>query len=238
MNDSVVSTPQQRPSNLGTAASRTSLSFLTAIAKPSSAVWKIFKTLACSYRPTRREKKGWPPLLFVALVRVGRSFLENRRSLHGGRPRSGRSSLDQPLPSADRPRAPATRLPRQCQRGVSASATASLGTSQGSQSAAAGRTSPSRSPVSDHRPLACGIRSMPRSHREQDTKAKEFLGLLFREGRLYTQKAKKALDHDFPSAALGVLYPYGLYDTKRNLGHLNLGLSHDTSRFACAVWVT
>ena len=71
-----------------------------------------------------------------------------------------------------------------------------------------------------------------------DTKAKEFLGLLFREGRLYPQKAKKALDHDFPSAALGVLYPYGLYDTKRNLGHLNLGLSHDTSRFACAVWVT
>jgi hypothetical protein len=56
---------------------------------------------------------------------------------------------------------------------------------------------------------------------------------LFREGRLYTQKAKKALDHDFPSAALGVLYPHGLYDTKRNLGHLNLGLSHDTSRFAC-----
>jgi hypothetical protein len=66
-----------------------------------------------------------------------------------------------------------------------------------------------------------------------DTKHKEFLGLLFREGRLYTQKANKALDHDFPSAALGVLYPHGLYDAKRNLGHLNLGLSHDTSRFAC-----
>ncbi len=66
-----------------------------------------------------------------------------------------------------------------------------------------------------------------------DTKHKEFLGLLFREGRLYTQKAKKALDHDFPSSALGVIYPHGLYDVKRNLGHLNLGLSHDTSRFAC-----
>jgi hypothetical protein len=66
-----------------------------------------------------------------------------------------------------------------------------------------------------------------------DTKHKEFLGLLFRIGRLYTRYAKKALDHDFPSAALGVIYPHGLYDLKRNLGHLNLGLSHDTSRFAC-----
>jgi Rhodopirellula transposase DDE domain len=66
-----------------------------------------------------------------------------------------------------------------------------------------------------------------------DTKHKEFLGLFFREGRLYTQKAKKAWDHDFPSAAFGVIYPHGFYDVKRNLGHLNLGLSHDTSRFAC-----
>lgn len=66
-----------------------------------------------------------------------------------------------------------------------------------------------------------------------DTKHKEFLGLLFRQGRLYTQTAKKALDHDFPSAASGVIYPHGLYDIKRNVGHLNLGLSHDTSRFAC-----
>lgn len=66
-----------------------------------------------------------------------------------------------------------------------------------------------------------------------DTKHKEFLGLLFRQGRLYTQRAKKALDHDFPSAAHGVIYPHGLYDVKRNAGHLNLGLSHDTSRFAC-----
>lgn len=66
-----------------------------------------------------------------------------------------------------------------------------------------------------------------------DTKHKEFLGLLFREGRIYTQQARQALDHDFPSSALGVLYPHGLYDIQRNRGHLNLGLSHDTSRFAC-----
>lgn len=66
-----------------------------------------------------------------------------------------------------------------------------------------------------------------------DSKHKEFLGLLFRAGRLYTQKAKKALDHDFPSAATGVIYPHGCYDVGRNVGHLNLGTSHDTSRFAC-----
>ena len=66
-----------------------------------------------------------------------------------------------------------------------------------------------------------------------DTKHKEFLGLFFREGRLYTQMAKKAWDHDFPSAAFGVIYPHGFYDINRNVGHLNLGPSHDTSRFAC-----
>jgi hypothetical protein len=66
-----------------------------------------------------------------------------------------------------------------------------------------------------------------------DTKRKEFLGLFFRAGRIYTQRAKTAFDHDFPSVAHGVLYPHGIYDANRNLGHLNLGLSHDTSRFAC-----
>jgi hypothetical protein len=31
-----------------------------------------------------------------------------------------------------------------------------------------------------------------------------------------------------------VVIPHGLYDVQRNHGHLNLGLSHDTSQFACA----
>ena len=66
-----------------------------------------------------------------------------------------------------------------------------------------------------------------------DTKCKEFLGLLFRAGKLYTQKAARAYDHDFPQLATGVVYPHGIYDCQRNRGHLNLGLSHDTSRFAC-----
>jgi hypothetical protein len=57
-----------------------------------------------------------------------------------------------------------------------------------------------------------------------DTKAKEHLGQLFRKGRV---------DHDFPSWATGVIIPHGIYDLARNRGHLNIGLSHDTSQFAC-----
>jgi Rhodopirellula transposase DDE domain len=66
-----------------------------------------------------------------------------------------------------------------------------------------------------------------------DTKAKEHLGQLYRKGRLWTQQAFKAFDHDFPSWATGVVIPHGIYDLARNRGHLNLGLSHNTSAFAC-----
>jgi hypothetical protein len=66
-----------------------------------------------------------------------------------------------------------------------------------------------------------------------DTKAKEHLGQLFRKGRVRTQQPFQALDHDFPSWATGVIIPHGIYDMARNIGHLNLGLSHDTSGFAC-----
>ena len=66
-----------------------------------------------------------------------------------------------------------------------------------------------------------------------DTKKKEFVGNLFREGRLYTRETIHALDHDFPTSAEGVAYPHGIYDPKRNFGHINLGTSHDTNRFAC-----
>lgn len=66
-----------------------------------------------------------------------------------------------------------------------------------------------------------------------DTKAKEHLGYLYRQGRVRTQQAFRAFDHDFPSWASGVVIPHGIYDLLRNQGHLNLGLSHDTSAFAC-----
>jgi hypothetical protein len=66
-----------------------------------------------------------------------------------------------------------------------------------------------------------------------DTKAKEHLGQLFRAGRVWTQKAFQSFDHDFPSWATGVIIPHGIYDERRKRGHLNIGLSHDTSQFAC-----
>jgi Rhodopirellula transposase DDE domain len=66
-----------------------------------------------------------------------------------------------------------------------------------------------------------------------DTKAKEHLGQLYRQGRVWTQQAFEAFDHDFPSWATGVVIPHGIYDLARNRGHVNIGLSHDTSAFAC-----
>lgn len=66
-----------------------------------------------------------------------------------------------------------------------------------------------------------------------DTKAKEHLGQLYRKGRVRTQQAFQAFDHDFPSWATGVVIPHGIYDLVRHRGHINIGLSHDTSQFAC-----
>lgn len=66
-----------------------------------------------------------------------------------------------------------------------------------------------------------------------DTKKKEFLGDLFRAGRGYSNGSNAVFDHDFSSYAEGKIIPHGLYDVKRNVGHLTLGTSHDTSQFAC-----
>ena len=65
-----------------------------------------------------------------------------------------------------------------------------------------------------------------------DSKAKEHLGRLFRAGRVRSSTAFRAFDHDFPSWADGVIIPHGIYDRVRNRGHINIGLSHDTSQFA------
>ena len=66
-----------------------------------------------------------------------------------------------------------------------------------------------------------------------DTKKKEYLGNFYREGQLYTQTVIQTYDHDFTSAAQGVIIPHGLFDLKRNAGYLYLGTSRDTSEFAC-----
>jgi len=66
-----------------------------------------------------------------------------------------------------------------------------------------------------------------------DTKKKEQLGNFYRDGRVFTREPIQVLDHDFNSSADGVVIPHGIYDLARNVGHLNLGTTHDTSEFAC-----
>jgi hypothetical protein len=66
-----------------------------------------------------------------------------------------------------------------------------------------------------------------------DTKKKEQLGNLYRDGQLYTLEEVRTLDHDFVSYATGVVIPHSIYDLKHNLGYINLGTSHDSSEFAC-----
>lgn len=66
-----------------------------------------------------------------------------------------------------------------------------------------------------------------------DTKKKEPLGPYYRPGMVFSPEEVPVYDHDFLHAAEGVVLPHGLYDWKRNVGHLYLGLSHDTSEFAC-----
>jgi hypothetical protein len=66
-----------------------------------------------------------------------------------------------------------------------------------------------------------------------DTKKKELLGNLYREGRLYTRETLEVCDHDFPSLADGIVIPHGIYDVVRNEATVNIGTSRDAGEFAC-----
>ena len=81
--------------------------------------------------------------------------------------------------------------------------------------------------------LRAEYQASPNPILSMDTKKKELIGNFYRDGKLYTLKTIRTLDHDFPSSAEGVIIPHGLYDLKQNHGHINLGVSHDTSQFAC-----
>ncbi len=66
-----------------------------------------------------------------------------------------------------------------------------------------------------------------------DTKKKEFLGGLYRDGKLYSHegKALKRFDHDFPYLADGKVVPHGIYDLQANSGFVTLGTSTETAEF-------
>jgi len=66
-----------------------------------------------------------------------------------------------------------------------------------------------------------------------DTKAKQHLGNLYFQGRVRGNAPFQAFDHDFPFWADGVVIPHGIFDRKFKLGHINIGLSRDTTEFAC-----
>jgi hypothetical protein len=66
-----------------------------------------------------------------------------------------------------------------------------------------------------------------------DTKKKEKLGGLYRDGQVYCLEAAQVYDHDYPHLADGIITPHGIYDLKYNDAMVNIGISADTSEFAC-----
>jgi hypothetical protein len=66
-----------------------------------------------------------------------------------------------------------------------------------------------------------------------DTKKKELMGNLYRDGKLYTLEVQKVFDHDFPHLAYGIIIPHGIYDVTKNKAYINIGTSKDTGEFAC-----
>lgn len=74
-----------------------------------------------------------------------------------------------------------------------------------------------------------------------DTKKKEFLGGLYRDGKLYSQDGVplKRFDHDFPHLAEGKVVPHGIYDLQSNKGFVTIGTSAETPAFVAesiALW--
>ena len=68
-----------------------------------------------------------------------------------------------------------------------------------------------------------------------DTKKKEDLGNLYRDGKLYVRRGQqlKRWDHDFSYLSEGKIIPHGIYDLCNNSAFINIGTSKDTSEFAC-----
>jgi hypothetical protein len=66
-----------------------------------------------------------------------------------------------------------------------------------------------------------------------DTKKKEAIGNLFRDGKIYTTETIEVFDHDFPTLAEGVAVPHTVYDIKHNEAYVSIGTSRDTSEFSC-----
>lgn len=66
-----------------------------------------------------------------------------------------------------------------------------------------------------------------------DTKKKEPIGNFYHPGSLDSSDTIEIYDHDFTRFAEGIVIPHAIYDLHHNTGYINLGISHDTSAFAC-----
>lgn len=66
-----------------------------------------------------------------------------------------------------------------------------------------------------------------------DTKKKEKLGNLHRQGEVYCNQAIESFDHDYPHLSTGTLVPHGIYDMKTNEALITLGTSNETADFVC-----
>ncbi len=68
-----------------------------------------------------------------------------------------------------------------------------------------------------------------------DCKKKENIGKFANKGVEYSKSGNPVavfLDHDFYDHEKGKAIPYGTYDVANNEGFVNVGVSHDTARFA------
>ena len=69
-----------------------------------------------------------------------------------------------------------------------------------------------------------------------DTKKKELIGDFKNGGQEWRQSGQpeRVRVHDFQDAKLGKVIPYGIYDLTSNAGWVNVGIDHDTPKFAVA----
>ena len=65
-----------------------------------------------------------------------------------------------------------------------------------------------------------------------DTKKKELIGPFRNRGRVWCRKPPEVNEHDFTSLAECRAIPFGIYDVRKNEGHVAVGVSNDTSEFA------
>lgn len=66
-----------------------------------------------------------------------------------------------------------------------------------------------------------------------DTKKKELLGNLHRDGSVYTTQVIESYDHDYGHLSQGKIVPHGIYDLKENKAHITIGLNNETAEFIC-----